>query len=434
MNHHSRTILRCAGLAIQIVGALAPLPSTVQAQVIEPFLQVSKTCPADPVAQGATAICTFTVTNLLTECDPLLCVENLTVQNEFPFGSGIINVGPCLQGGVPVTVLGAAGSATDTCSGSFEEVAPISCTDQEELIIDEIRAEGVFQGLPAIGSTTNAILVAPLICPAAPECNTVTCVSGPAPGPGVGCIEQPAADSTPCGTDTDGLACTTPGCTAAGVCSQTHIEDCGVEICRTPGFWGTHGGTEKSSSTNITQALLDAFNDVNDPDLTICGTEINNTDVGSVNSALEAICVSSKGNQLLQLARQLTAAALNCIITSSAEPNGETCPSAGLTGAVCGGVSIGDIFDACNAACEAGETSVTIDSQVISCVGALDCFNNGGSFEFDEGLGEFVCLEVADSCHDRALDQGCFDFEPPGSAGSSGACNDARKNDVNILP
>ena len=205
-------------------------------------------------------------------------------------------------------------------------------------------------------------------------------------------------------------------------------------ICRTPGFFGTHGGEEKANSTNITLALLEAFNAVNDPDLTICGQTITNTDVGSVNSALEAICVSPKGDSRLQLARQLMAAALNCIITNSDEPNAVACPSAGLEGAVCGGVSNEDIFNACNEACAVGDLTVTIDSEVISCIGALDCFNNGGSFEFDEALGEFACLEVADSCHDQPLDQGCFDFEPPGSAGSPRACNDARKNEVNILP
>jgi hypothetical protein len=209
-----------------------------------------------------------------------------------------------------------------------------------------------------------------------------------------------------------------------------------VELCRTPGFWGTHGGEEKSNSTNITQEVLDAYFAANGAWPVICGTEISNTDVGSVNSALEAICVSPKGNQVLQLARQLTAAALNCIVTNSQDPNGEACPIAGLTGAVCDTVSIEDIFNACNDACEAGETTVTIDSETVGCVGAIDCFNNGGNFHFDDILGEFVCGEVSDeeNCHLQPLDQGCFDFEPPGSAGSSGACNDARKNDVNILP
>jgi hypothetical protein len=255
-------------------------------------------------------------------------------------------------------------------------------------------------------------------------------VSQPTPTPTVLAATATATPTVPTPTPTS----VPPTSTATPTATPTPPPPAGGAICRSPGFWGTHGGTEKSNSTNITQALLDAYNGANAADpLTICGTDILNTDVGSVSSALEAICVSPKGNSLLQLARQLTATALNCIITNSQEPNAVDCPGAGLEGPVCDGVPIGDFFDACNEACEAGELTVTIDSQVISCIGALECINNGGSFEFDDALGEFVCLEVADSCHDRALDQGCFDFEPSGSAGSSGACSDARKNDVNIL-
>jgi hypothetical protein len=430
--------------------------------------------------------------------------------------------------------------------------------------------------LPATGSTQNAIQVSELVCGAPPECNTVTCVPGPAPcdspeacdGPGVGCVVTPAFDSTPCGTDTDGndctapgceagtcvqthildpestvcgtdttptdctapgctatgvcsqthndvpvsttcgtdtdgndctapgcdgagtcvqthtldpestvcgtdtdptdcttpgctatgecsqthtlvpesdpcgtdtdgLTCTIPGCTAAGTCNQTHIDTCvGEEICRTPGFWGTHGGVEKASSTNITLALLNAYNAANDPDLTICGTPITNTTECSQNSALEAICVSPKGDSLLQLGRQLTAAALNCIITNSTEPNGEICPSAGLTGGVCSGVSIEGIFSACNAACEAGNTTALVDLDndpatpdvEVSCIGAIDCFNNGGAI--NETTGE---CDGSTECHDRDLVQGCFNFQPPGAAGSPRECNDSRKNCVTIF-
>jgi hypothetical protein len=240
---------------------------------------------------------------------------------------------------------------------------------------------------------------------------------------------NPVAASTPCGTDTDGLTCTIPGCTATGECSQTHVDECvGEEICRTPGFWGTHacgvsGTCEKATSQNITLALITAFNDANDPNLTICGTEINNASVGNVNSALEAICVSPKGDSVLQLARQLMSAALNCIITNGG--NGDSCVS--LTGAVCGGVSIEDVFNACNTACEAGSVTATVDTTEINCIEVIDCFNNGGE-TFDPVLG---CLGNS-GCHEAELDNGCVDFTPPGPAGSPKACNDARKNDVEI--
>lgn len=285
--------------------------------------------------------------------------------------------------------------------------------------------------------------------------------------PANGLCDQPnAPESTVC-PDTDGNLCTTAGCDfATGACDQAHVPvvcvdpictecntgtgvcdpidpvpaECGVpgnEICRTPGFWGTHGGTEKEgNSTNITQALLDAYNNANDPDLTICGRVINNTDAGNVNSALEAICVSPKGDSRLQLARQLTAAALNCIITNSGDGI-DACVS--LTGAVCDGVSVEGIFEGCNQACVFGNVSFDYDHDndvstppvSVSCISAIDCFNGGGVFDPSDGS----CDEaIVESCHDRDLDNGCFDFQPPGAAGSPRECNEARKNDITVPP
>jgi hypothetical protein len=173
---------------------------------------------------------------------------------------------------------------------------------------------------------------------------------------------------------------------------------------------------------------LDDFNAVNEPDLTICGQTITNTEVGHVHSALEAICVSPKGDDRLQLGRQLSATALNCILSRSDD---STCPGGGQTGGVCRGVTIEEVFNACNSACAAGQTTANLDLTSVSCISALDCFNNGGVF--DLGTGE--CGEAeGQSCLARELDNGCFGFEPPGPAGSPGACNQARKNDVTILP
>jgi hypothetical protein len=202
----------------------------------------------------------------------------------------------------------------------------------------------------------------------------------------------------------------------------------GQTICRGAGFFATHGGIENSGSTNITLALLEDFNAVNEPDLTICGQTITNTEVGSVHSALEAICIGPKGNSALQLALQLTTAALNCILTNSDDA---ICPGGGQAGGVCFGISIEEVFNACNSACAAGETTTEVDGNEVSCIGALDCFNSGGAFDVATGK----CGEVAgESCLDRDLENGCFDFQPPGPAGSPRACNDARKNDITILP
>lgn len=207
------------------------------------------------------------------------------------------------------------------------------------------------------------------------------------------------------------------------------------EICRDPGFWGTHGGTEQGG-TNMTLALLDGYNSANGPDLVICGRTINDTTLGSVGSALEAICVRPRGDDRLQLARQLTAAALNCIITRAAGDPAAPPPcdrSAGLAGDVCSGVSIAAIFDACNSACAAGATAQVLVGGTptsVSCVTALDCFNNGGNFDAATGQ----CTSSSDSCKDNPLVNGCFDFQPAGPAGSPGECNDSRRNSVVVVP
>ncbi len=101
---------------------------------------------------------------------------------------------------------------------------------------------------------------------------------------------------------------------------------------------------------------------------------------------------------------------------------------------------------------------------VNECIDQLDCFNNGGLWDSVsgmcltgvgscevsgeycddatpcEGIGE-ICIPD-ETCHDRNLcpdfeDDGeingsDFCFEPPGPAGSTGACNVARKNDVYV--
>ena len=109
---------------------------------------------------------------------------------------------------------------------------------------------------------------------------------------------------------------------------------------------------EKSRSQNITQAVIDA---ALGGSLSICGQTIDNTSVGNMMSALEAMCVSPRGEQRLQLARQLTAAALNCVISGA--------------GADCAGLPEVP-FSACNTAC-------ALDGDIGTCIEDLDDFNNG---------------------------------------------------------
>jgi hypothetical protein len=174
--------------------------------------------------------------------------------------------------------------------------------------------------------------------------------------------------------------------------------DCEVlvvdEICRTPGFWGTHAGVEKRKSTNLTQMVIDA---TPDQELVICGEVVDNTFVPDNQSATEAICVSPSGEQRLQLARHLTAAALNCVISGG--------------GADCTGVSIGDDWATANGVCI-----------------------NGGDYSYWGGIiDDWNNSEV---CHSRDLsDSDVFDgfAKLPGPAGSSRDCNKANKNDVTIF-
>jgi uncharacterized repeat protein (TIGR01451 family) len=227
-------------------------------------------------------------------------------------------------------------------------------------------------------------------------------------------------------------------------------------ICRTPGFWGTHGcGTSGSldpaqcekvrgSTTraqNITQLALNVAMDKAGGSLTICGEVISNTEVGSGESAIEAICVKPSTDQSapLQVARQLMSAALNCAISND-----------DLNAAYCAGTSSNDIFEACNTECAtaSGKTvTAEVDGFTISCGAALDCLNNGFVFHLDTG----VCGPETTGCHDETLTNVgacslsgdlCSSNDPcaagagecrPGPAGSSKACNTARDNDCTIF-
>jgi hypothetical protein len=221
----------------------------------------------------------------------------------------------------------------------------------------------------------------------------------------------------------------------AGTCE---CESQNNEICRTPGFWGTHAGTEKNRSQNITQQVIDKVKG-----LTVCGQTIDDTAVGSCDSAVEAICVSVKGEGQRQLVRQLTAAALNCVMSSG--------------NADCSGVSIDQLFADCNKVCQ-GIPVAGLDMD--KCKESIDCFNNGGQYKdgfcqtgtcsdsgkpcsedkpcmsnlFMAWLNGVSCVPLKGNCHERELcneDVGLC-FEPPGPAGSSGACNQARKNSLYV--
>jgi hypothetical protein len=156
-------------------------------------------------------------------------------------------------------------------------------------------------------------------------------------------------------------------------------------------------------------------------------------------SAVEAICVAVKDSISLQLARQLTAASLNCVV-SNGVPD---CTSTPLYAA---------IFSSCNATC-ANPASTKAD--VTACINQIDCLNNGGKMLSNgtcqtgvcAGDGKTVCAEgsvcsdgsackgLDNNCHDQLLINAAlgFNFEPPGAAGSSNECNSATKNTCHVI-
>ena len=223
------------------------------------------------------------------------------------------------------------------------------------------------------------------------------------------------------------------------------------EICRTPGFWGTHAGEEKLGSINISEDVIRAWLSVDIPDpqmemqkceyndgtvegkeegtvscnfeppgqagspkacrdakknditllnnfpsglegegIDICGQIIVPVEPSDSNQipppVVEALCVSPSGDSRLQLGRQLTAAALNCVLSGG--------------GGDCTGTSIKTVFDSCNSnsMCD----PMAEEDKVNSCIEKLDCFNNGGMWNYDPQA-MYCEMDVAESCHDQPL-------------------------------
>jgi hypothetical protein len=98
----------------------------------------------------------------------------------------------------------------------------------------------------------------------------------------------------------------------------------------------------------VTQWILDQANGIS-----VCGVVLTNTNYDDAHSAIEALCISPKGNQRLQLVRQLTAAALTM---------------------AAGGATYSD-FGACNTRCANGTGSIY---DIGDCINSADNFNNSG--------------------------------------------------------
>ncbi|HXC53510.1 MAG TPA: hypothetical protein VN634_21665 [Candidatus Limnocylindrales bacterium] len=243
-------------------------------------------------------------------------------------------------------------------------------------------------------------------------------VCRPAVSPSCDAAEVCSGSSKSCPTDAligcpdnDGIDCVHPACDASGGCTTT--DDC-VEICRQPPFWGGHSGNERDR-LNVTQTILDQVGP-----LDICGQRIDSTDLGNLDSAVEALCVKARGVEERSLFRALVTTALNCAISE-----GGTCDQI-----VSRFVDVS--FDDCNRLC-AG-TAVPGGPGIDECIDQLFCFNRGGTtFAGQCALGtcqedpELLCGDDFNACPDFDGDgdpDRCEPFE--------GNCSDARLCTTNL--
>ena len=335
--------------------------------------------------------------------------------------------------------------------------------DQNHVINPSLNANCPDDGNPCTQSGCNAAGVCVGNHVTTPSLNAncpddgLDCTESGCNAAGVCVFNHVVTPSLDAGCPDDGNPCTESGCSEAGVCDPSHVEIPCEGICRTPGFWGTHAGTEKKNSQNITQTVINACGG----SLDVCGECINATvPINNAASAVEATCVNIKAAKRLQLARQLTAAALNCCISGS--------------GNDCTGLDIWDeVFGFCNEVCALDPTNSSGYFGI--CIDALDCLNNGGNIidvvdstvQCQTGTCEptdtvgvdglvqqcgknlpacpefYECVPLENTCHDRdlcpdATDDGEINgsalcFEPPGPAGSSNACNSAIENTCKVI-
>jgi hypothetical protein len=349
-------------------------------------------CTAD-ACNPATGLCVFTPN--------VVCDDNSVCTTE------VCNpaTGQCVF--TPVVCNDGSACTIDSCHPvNGCQTTPVSCDDNNACTVDACSAQT---------GCSNTPINVPVVCNDNNVCTTETCE------PATGCMSTPGAlncdDNNACTTDVcdpvqgclhtpkvcnDNDVCTDDSCdTQTGQCEFTPNPDndpsCQPTICRTPGYWGTHG--------RVTQAVIDSAGGC----LEVCGEVIKNVTVASADSALEAICTTPRGDHRLQLARQLTSMALNCVVSDR--------------GIDCGpGTGLGTLFGECNNACRGAASTLSVGD----CISAVDCFNNGGAIDENGLCGE----DPLGSCHERALP----DTLPLGSADTPQECNAARKNACGTIP
>lgn len=224
---------------------------------------------------------------------------------------------------------------------------------------------------------------------------------------------------------------------AAWLPSQAMAQPVDTTICRGPGFYQTHSGSEKDTA-NVAQEIITAVDGID-----VCGHHIVTTDdLGGLDSALEGLCVRTQDVDLRQLYRQLITANLNCQVSEGTDCDDIT------------GRFIAVSYSDCDALC-AGDP-VDEGPTVEQCIYELKCFNGGGRMiegecfkgtcdddgvtycgNDDDCADEIECVRFEDSCSksqfcSEDLDANAQVCPKKGAASSPKTCRDARRNGCTI--
>jgi cysteine-rich repeat protein len=185
--------------------------------------------------------------------------------------------------------------------------------------------------------------------------------------------------------DVDGTDCVHPACDASGNC--TTQDDC-VEICRDSAFWATRG-TRSDNETLLDMVIEDIG------PLEVCGERITkDTELGELDSAVEALCVKTRGFKERELFRQLVTTQLNCAVSEGGDCDDILSRFTEVS------------LSACNALCERGASGPAVQK----CIDQLECFNEGGTvLDGDcalgtcEGYPDELCGAAHGGCADASV-------------------------------
>jgi cysteine-rich repeat protein len=193
--------------------------------------------------------------------------------------------------------------------------------------------------------------------------------------------------------DVDGIDCVHPACDVSGECTTT--DEC-VEICKGPNFWANRGlrtggnGNGNGNNGGQTEPLIDiVLGEVGT--IEVCGEVIDNTtDLGDLDSALEALCVQTRGVEERRLYRALVTTQLNCLVSEGGDCDDILSRLTEVS------------FTECNSICQ--DIPVPDGPTIDECIEQLECFNEGGRVIDGE------C--AAGTCEDDPEEFCGDDFEP----------------------